>query len=118
MKTETQKPSTRRRAHKYVTRHLKNWCTERYRDGKLHCVSKPALEYVSGAKYWYRNGKLHRTDGPAIESSDGSKAWIRNGQYHREDGPAIIHADGSVLFCLYDEQLTKRQFQKATQRVK
>lgn len=57
---------------------------------QLHKDDGPAVEYITGTKYWYINGKLHRIDGPAVEHADGGKEWYQNGQRHRLDGPAII----------------------------
>ena len=61
-----------------------------------------AKEEVSGVyfdvfknKYWYKNGKIHRLDGPAIEYVDGAKAWFQNGNLHRENGPAFEYANGN-----------------------
>ena len=56
--------------------------TRWYKDAKcniLHRENGPAVEYMSGNKFWYQDGELHRTDGPATEYSDGNKAWYING---------------------------------------
>jgi len=68
--------------------------TRWYKNGKLHRVDAPAVEYASDNKFWYRNGKIHRDDGPAVEWANGDKEWFRNGKRHREDGPAVECADG------------------------
>lgn len=39
-----------------------------------------------GTKYWQQNGKLHRLDGPAIERVSGNKYWYLDGiGYSEED---------------------------------
>lgn len=35
---------------------------------------------INGNKYWYKDGKLHRLCKPAIEYSDGRKEWYSNGR--------------------------------------
>jgi len=48
-----------------------------------------------GNKYWTKkNGLLHRLDGPAIEWANGHKEWYKNGWIHRLGGPAVEHVDG------------------------
>ena len=49
-----------------------------YKDKTLntqHRVDGPAVEYISGNKFWYVDGKLHRVDGPAVERATGIKSW-------------------------------------------
>ena len=72
----------------------------------------------SGTKRWFLNGKLHRIDGPAIEWSDGNKFWYLNDKLHREDGPAVEWVSGYKSWYLNDEQLTKKQYKKATRKHK
>ena len=67
--------------------------TRRYYNsaGQLHRLHGPAVEYLSGERWWYQNGLLHRTDGPAIISKTGvSSCWL-NGEYmtKREYGCAV-----------------------------
>ena len=33
-----------------------------------------------GTKHWFKNGKLHRINGPAIEFSNGEKRWYLHGK--------------------------------------
>jgi len=33
-----------------------------------------------GNKRWYKEGKLHRLDGPAVEYANGTKRWYKNGE--------------------------------------
>jgi hypothetical protein len=44
---------------------------------------KEAVELISGGKCHLKNGKLHRLDGPAIEYVDGSGEWWYEGQQVR-----------------------------------
>jgi len=55
--------------------HCKVW----WRNGKLHRLNGPAVEYTDGGKEWWHDGKLHRDDGPAVESNDGGKWCHQNG---------------------------------------
>jgi hypothetical protein len=64
-----------------------------YKNGLLHRIGGPAIEWLNGDKEWYENGQLHRIDGPAFESIDGHKQWYQNGELHRIDGPAIEQDD-------------------------
>jgi hypothetical protein len=67
---------------------------EWYQDGLLHRFGGPAVIHDDGTKEWYQNGKLHRLDGPALETLNGHKQWYVGGKRSREDGPAIIYSDG------------------------
>ena len=66
----------------------------RNKEGELHRIDGPAIEYSDGTKEWYKMGKLHRIDGPAVECSDGAKFWCKNGKRHRIDGPAVEYSNG------------------------
>ena len=57
--------------------------TRRYYNsaGQLHRLHGPAVEFLSGERWWYQNGKLHRTDGPAIMSKTGIPSFWLNGEY-------------------------------------
>jgi hypothetical protein len=70
-----------------VIDHFKNkiW---KNKNGKLHRLDGPAVDYPDGNKYWYKNGERHRLDGPAVEGANGYKEWCKNGKTHRLDGPA------------------------------
>lgn len=48
------------------------------------------IEYKN-RKEWYKNGKLHRIHGPAIEYKNGFKVWCKNGLLYKECGPEIIY---------------------------
>ena len=67
-----------------VTVEMDSLGTKRWtnKEGKLHRLDGPAIEYAGGAKKWYQNGNLHRLDGPAIIMADGTTTWwIRNTLY-------------------------------------
>jgi hypothetical protein len=66
----------------------------RNKEGLLHRLDGPAMEYIGGEKEWYQNGKLHRLDGPAIEYPSGYKVWYKNAVLHRIDGPAKEFSNG------------------------
>jgi len=89
-----------------------------YLNGKRHREDGPAVEYPDGTKIWYLNGKFHREDGPAVEWADGSKEWFLNGKRHREDGPAIEWADGTKEWFLNGNELTKKEWERKTKKVK
>ena len=65
------------------------------KEGMLHRLDGPAVEWANGTKVWCVDDKCHRLDGPAIERDDGTKEWWVGGNWHRLDGPAIVWADGS-----------------------
>ena len=91
--------------------------TRWYKDAKrtiLHRVGGPATEWADGNMHWHLNGKRHRTDGPAIQWPSGDKSWWLNGLLHRTDGAAIELVNGIKKWYLDGEQLTEREFDKAT----
>lgn len=59
-------------------------------------------------KKWYKNGELHRLDGPAIEYSYRSGEWYQNGKLHREDGPATESLDGIYTAWYKEGKMVKR----------
>jgi hypothetical protein len=71
------------RKTKPVIDHLgtKQW----FRDGELHRVNGPAIEYANGDRVWFFKGHLHRTNGPAVEYINGDKYWYLNGVEYPED---------------------------------
>jgi hypothetical protein len=69
----------------------------RNKDGELHRIDGPAIEYSDGDKFWFQNGEYHRLDGPAIEYSNGDKVWSKNGKKHRIDGPAVEFNDLEII---------------------
>ena len=66
----------------------------RNKEGELHRLDGPAVEYSDGDKYWYNNGVYHRLGGPAQELVSGNKIWYQYGKLHRLDGPAIEFSNG------------------------
>jgi hypothetical protein len=59
---------------------INQWGHKKYlKDGKLHSLDEPAVEWYDGTKFWYKEGCLHREDGPAIISQGGYKEWWLNG---------------------------------------
>ena len=81
-------------------------------NGKWHREDGPAFECPDGTKHWYSNGQWHREDGPAIEEADGTKSWYLNGKLHREDGPAVEYANGTKYWYLNGEGLSKEEWEK------
>ena len=70
----------------------KQW---RLKNGKLHRLDGPAIEWTDGTESWFQNGYLHRLDGPAVKYRDGTTLWKRYGKFHRLDGPAVEFASGT-----------------------
>jgi len=70
----------------------KQW---RLKNGKLHRLDGPAIEWADGTESWFQNGYLHRLDGPAVKYRDGTSVWKRYGKFHRLDGPAVEFASGT-----------------------
>jgi hypothetical protein len=83
---------------------------EWYKDGELHRLDGPAQEFTSGTKHWYQDGELHRLDGPAAEYHNGIYKWYHKGKLHRKDGPAIVWPDGKRWFKDGIEYTNKESF--------
>ena len=81
----------------------------RNKEGRLHRLDGPAIEYSSGTKEWWQNGKVHRLDGHAIEWADGRKWWCQNDLYHRVDGPAVIARGGAKAWYLNGYMFENKQ---------
>jgi hypothetical protein len=81
----------------------------RNKEGRLHRLDGPAIEYSSGTKEWWQNGKVHRLDGHAIEWADGRKWWCQNDLYHRVDGPAVIARGGVKAWYLHGYMFKNKQ---------
>jgi hypothetical protein len=43
------------------------------------------VEGIDGAKEWYKEGKLHRLDGPALEYNNGSKSWYIEDEFMKSE---------------------------------
>ena len=67
---------------------------------KYHRVNGPAVEYITGSKFWYINNKLHRSNGPAVELINGCKSCYSNGKLHRNDGPAVEQPNGKYYWAI------------------
>lgn len=79
--------------------------TKRYKkNGILHRIGGPAIEFSNGEKHYYQDGILHREDGPAIEGTTQAKAYYFKGRLHREDGPAIINISGLNEWYLHGKR--------------
>jgi hypothetical protein len=74
-------------------------------NGKFHCTTGPAIEFIDGTKFWFLHGKLHRTDGPAKEYANGTKVWYLNAKRHRLDGPTVEYSDGTTRWHRNDQCL-------------
>ena len=48
----------------------------RNKEGKLHRIDGPAVEYGNGAKHWYQNGVLHRTKEAFFEALTDEEKYI------------------------------------------
>ena len=59
---------------------IKNKIKRFKKNGKLHRLDGPAIEWFDGSKYYYQDDQLHRTDGPAVEWANGSKEYWIDGQ--------------------------------------
>jgi len=64
--------------------------------------------------YYNKEGELHNLNGPAVEYFDGYKAYYVNNKRHRLDGPAIIWPSGYKEYWVNDRKLTKKEFDKLT----
>jgi uncharacterized protein YxjI len=84
------------------------------RDGQLHRLDGPAVEYTDGYKAYYVNGQLHRLDGPAVEDADGYKVYYVNSQKHRLDGPAVEDADGYKAYYVNGKKYSEQEFMQMT----
>lgn len=65
---------------------LKDGTRKHYRNGKLHRIGGPAVEWSDGEQWYYRNGKLHRTGGPAVDYRNGEGWYYLEGIAYTEDG--------------------------------
>jgi hypothetical protein len=64
--------------------------------------SESTLEMDEFGNKWWKNkdGKIHRLDGPAVEFNSGYKEWWFEGRIHREDGPAVVFPSGDKNWWL------------------
>lgn len=58
--------------------------------------------FPSGTRKHFKNGLLHRVGGPAIEWSTGAESYYFEGLHHRRDGPAFkISEEGKKKWKWY-----------------
>ncbi len=88
------------------------------KEGQLHRVGGPAVEYANGDKAYYQNGQLHRLGSPAFTKANGFKTYLKNGFFHRIDGPAIISSDGHEEHWIEGKFYLKEEFLKKISSVK
>jgi hypothetical protein len=79
------------------------------KNGELHRIRGPAIEFNNGVKHWYQNGVLHRIDGPAVEMV-GYKVWYYRGAKHRIDGPAVCDGELKQFYLRGVHFKTKEAF--------
>lgn len=69
------------------------------KDGVMHRVGAPAVEWDDGFRQWYKFGRPHRLDGPAYELVHGDRQWYVYGTRHRDnDQPAWTRTTGSCAW--------------------
>ncbi len=102
----------------YIVRVYDNRTEWRNKNGNLHRIDGPAVEFANGDKEWWVNGQQHREDGPAIENANGIKIWYVNNEMHREDGPAIEFANGDKEWHIKGKRYTEAEYHKAIAPVK
>jgi len=89
----------------------------RNKDGRLHRLDGPAIEYANGHKEWLVNDERHRLDGPAVESAGGDRYWYENDKMHRLDGPAIQYANGRKSWYIYGIEYSEEDFNRRVQEI-
>jgi len=82
------------------------------KEGQLHNLKGPAIEYPDDFKVYYVNGKVNRLNGPAVLGPNGYQAYYINDKLHRTDGPAKIYPDGRVEYWVKGKHLSKEEFDK------
>ena len=84
-----------------------------WQNGRLHRIDSPAVMHGNGGRHeWWQNGLPHRLDGPAIVCTDGYRAWFQNGKRHRADGPAVEYEDGYREWHINGKELTEAEWQQ------
>ncbi len=74
--------------------------------------------YEDTTEWRNKEGQLHRIGGPAVEWDDGYKAYYQNDKLHRLDGPAYIRPDGHEEYWIEGKRYSKEEFLKKTSPVK
>ena len=60
------------------------------KDGELHRLDGPAIEYANGNKRWYWHGKWHCETGPALDDADYQAYYYHNKRYYPKDNEEWI----------------------------
>lgn len=63
-----------------VCKFLWNQSIRHFKNGVLHRVDGPAVEYIHDRKEWHLNGKLHREDGAALQYAGGDGSFYYKGK--------------------------------------
>lgn len=69
-----------------ISCHSTRWC----RNGRIHRIGGPAVEYANGDREWWRNGLLHNDGAPAVVFH-GGRDWFTDGEFYRRDYTRGIH---------------------------
>ncbi len=70
----------------YIVRVYDDRTEWRNKEGQLHKIGGPAVEYFCGCKEYFQSGKRHRLDGPAyIGANGGEEYWIEGVNYYKEE---------------------------------
>ncbi len=101
----------------YIVRVYDNRTEWRNKNGNLHRIDGPAVEFANGDKEWWVNGQRHRIGGPAYETSYGV-TWWQHGELHRIDGPAIERSNGDKEWYIKGIEYTEAEYHKAMAPVK
>jgi len=72
------------------------------------------MDQFGNVYYYNKDGELHNLNGPAVEYFDGYKAYYVNGLRHRLDGPARIFSDGNIEYYVNGKYLLKEEFDRLT----
>ena len=83
-----------------------------YHNGKLCCINEVTLD-GNHFIHWYKDGKLHNLNGPAVEFElfNGHKEWWRNGKRHRINGPAIEFSTGEKFWYWHGKPCSRHEYQ-------
>ncbi len=102
----------------YIVRVYDNRTEWRNKEGQLHKIGGPAIEYNNGNKKYFQNNLYHRLNGPAIEYANGDKFWYQNDKCHRLDGPACEWSNEKKAWYIEGIEYTEEEFLKKTSPVK
>jgi hypothetical protein len=85
----------------------------RNKEGRLHRLDGPAIEWDNGDKEWFIDGCYCRLDnGPTVEYHTGTREWWLGEKLHRLDGPAVVYSNNDEEWFVDDERLTQEQFNR------